>query len=217
MQTRNLGGLTVSALGFGTMSFAGTYGEASDKAESVRVIRGAHEQGVTLFDTAEAYGPFTNEVLVGEALAPIREQVVIATKFGWNIDNETGERKPGLNSRPDHVRRVVDGMLKRLGVEKIDLLYQHRVDPDVPIEDVAGLVKDLIAAGKVGHFGLSEAGADTIRRAHVVQPVTAIQSEYSLWIARPGAGNPATVRGTGNWFRTVEPARCRFPDWQDRR
>jgi aryl-alcohol dehydrogenase-like predicted oxidoreductase len=185
MQTRILGDLTVSKIGFGTMSFAGTYGEASDKAEAIRVIRGAHEQGVTLFDTAEAYGPFTNEVLVGEALAPIRDQVVIATKFGWNIDSETGERKPGLNSRPDHVRRAVDGMLKRLNVEKIDLLYQHRVDPEVPIEDVAGLVKELIAAGKVGHFGLSEAGAGTIRRAHAVQRVTAIQSEYSLWTRDP--------------------------------
>jgi aryl-alcohol dehydrogenase-like predicted oxidoreductase len=185
MQTRILGDLTVSKIGLGTMSFAGTYGEASDNAEAIRVIRGAHEQGVTLFDTAEAYGPFTNEVLVGEALAPIRDQVVIATKFGWNIDSETGERKPGLNSRPDHVRRAVDGMLKRLNVEKIDLLYQHRVDPEVPIEDVAGLVKELIAAGKVGHFGLSEAGAETIRRAHAVQRVTAIQSEYSLWTRDP--------------------------------
>jgi len=185
MQTRNLGDLTVSKLGFGMMSFAGTYGEASDKADAIRVIRGAHEQGVTLFDTAEAYGPFTNETLVGEALAPIRDRVVIATKFGWNIDSETGERKPGLNSRPDHVRRAVDGMLKRLNVEKIDLLYQHRVDPEVPIEDVAGLVKELIAAGKVGHFGLSEAGAGTIRRAHAVQRVTAIQSEYSLWTRDP--------------------------------
>ena len=185
MQTRNLGDLTVSKLGFGTMSFAGAYGEASDKAEAIRVIRGAHEQGVTLFDTAEAYGPYTNEVLVGEALAPIRDRVVIATKFGWNIDSQTGERKPGLNSRPDHVRRAVDGMLKRLNVEKIDLLYQHRVDPEVPIEDVAGLVKELIAAGKVGHFGLSEAGAGTIRRAHAVQRVTAIQSEYSLWTRDP--------------------------------
>jgi aryl-alcohol dehydrogenase-like predicted oxidoreductase len=185
MQTRNLGDLTVSKLGFGTMSFAGAYGEASDKAEAIGVIRAAHEQGVTLFDTAEAYGPFSNEVLVGEALAPIRDRVVIATKFGWNIDPETGERKPGLNSRPDHVRRAVEGMLKRLNVEKIDLLYQHRVDPEVPIEDVAGLVRELIAAGKVGHFGLSEAGAGTIRRAHAVQRVTAIQSEYSLWTRDP--------------------------------
>jgi len=185
METRILGNLTVSALGFGTMSFASTYGESPDEAEAIRVIRGAHQQGVTLFDTAEAYGPFTNEVLVGKALAPVRTEVVIATKFGWNIDPDTGERKPGLNSRPEHVRRAVNGMLKRLNVETIDLLYQHRVDPDVPIEDVAGVVKDLIDAGKVGHFGLSEAGASTIRRAHAVQPVTAIQSEYSLWTRDP--------------------------------
>lgn len=185
MQTRTLGNLTVSALGFGTMSFASTYGQSPDKAEAIRVIRGAHDRGVTLFDTAEAYGPFTNEALVGEALAPIRDQVVIASKFGWEIDSETGERKPGVNSRPDHVRRAVDGMLKRLNVEKIDLLYQHRVDPSVPIEDVAGVVKQLIEAGKVGHFGLSEAAAGTIRRAHAVQPVTAIQSEYSLWTRDP--------------------------------
>ncbi|UAK23740.1 aldo/keto reductase [Sphingomonas nostoxanthinifaciens] len=185
MQMRTLGGLTVSELGFGTMSFAGVYGAAADKAESIRVIRGAHEQGVTLFDTAEAYGPFTNEVLVGEALAPIRDEVIVATKFGFNIDNATGERQPGLNSRPDHIRRAVDGMLKRLNMDKIDLLYQHRVDPEVPIEEVAGLVGELIAAGKVGHFGLSEAAAGTIRRAHAVQPVTAIQSEYSLWTREP--------------------------------
>ena len=171
MQTRRLGSLTVSALGLGTMSFASFYGTSPDKAEAIRVIRGAHDQGVTFFDTAEAYGPFTNEILVGEALAPIRDEVIIATKFGWNIDLETGERKPGLNSRPDHVRRVVDGMLKRLNVEKIDLLYQHRVDPEVPIEDVAGAVKDLVASGKVGHWGLSEAAAETIRLAHAVQPV----------------------------------------------
>ncbi|MCW2318810.1 aryl-alcohol dehydrogenase-like predicted oxidoreductase [Rhodoblastus acidophilus] len=185
MQTRSLGGLTVSALGLGTMSFASTYGESPDKAEAIRVIRGAHEQGVTLFDTAEAYGPFTNEVLVGEALAPIRAKVIVASKFGFNVDPETGERKAGLNSRPDHIRRAVDGMLKRLNMDKIDLLYQHRVDPEVPIEEVAGVVKDLIAAGKVGHFGLSEAAAGTIRRAHAVQPVTAIQSEYSLWTRDP--------------------------------
>ena len=143
------------------------------------------ERGVTFFDTAEAYGPFTNEELVGEALAPVRDEVVIATKFGWNIDPDTGVRRAGLNSRPDHVRRAVDGMLNRLKVDTIDLLYQHRVDPEVPIEDVAGTVKELIEAGKVKHFGLSEAGAGTIRRAHAVQPVTAIQSEYSLWTRDP--------------------------------
>jgi aryl-alcohol dehydrogenase-like predicted oxidoreductase len=185
MKTRLLGTLEVSELGFGTMSFASTYGASPDQAEAVRVIRGAHKLGVTFFDTAEAYGPFTNEVLVGEALKPVRDEVVIATKFGWNIDQETGERRPGLNSRPDHVRQVVDGMLKRLDIEAIDLLYQHRVDPEVPIEDVAGTVKDLIAAGKVRHFGLSEAGAGTIRKAHAIQPVAAIQSEYSLWTREP--------------------------------
>jgi aryl-alcohol dehydrogenase-like predicted oxidoreductase len=185
MKTRKLGTLEVSEIGYGTMSFASTYGEAPDQAEAIRVIRGAYERGVTFFDTAEAYGPFTNEVLVGEALAPFRDQVVIATKFGWNIDPDTGERRPGLNNKPDHIRRAVDGMLKRLKVESIDLLYQHRVDPDVPIEDVAGTVKEFIEAGKVKHFGLSEAGANTIRRAHAVQPVTAIQSEYSLWTRDP--------------------------------
>jgi aryl-alcohol dehydrogenase-like predicted oxidoreductase len=172
MKTRKLGPLTVSELGYGTMSFASTYGSSPDRLEAIRVIRGAHERGVTFFDTAEAYGPFTNEELVGEALAPVRDAVVIATKFGWNIDPDTGERREGLNSKPDHVRRAVDGMLTRLKVDTIDLLYQHRVDPDVPIEEVAGTVKDLIAAGKVKHFGLSEAGAGTIRRAHAVQPVT---------------------------------------------
>jgi len=185
MKTRMLGSLAVSEIGFGTMSFASTYGEAPDQSEAIRVIRGAHERGVTFFDTAEAYGPWTNEVLVGEALAPIRDQVVIATKFGWNIDPETGARGPGLNSQPDHIKRVADAMLARLDTDRIDILYQHRVDPDVPIEDVAGAVKGLIESGKVKHFGLSEAGAATIRRAHAVQPVTAIQSEYSLWTRDP--------------------------------
>jgi len=185
MKTRKLGPLTVSELGFGTMSFASVYGASPDRAESVAVIRGAYELGVTFFDTAEAYGPWTNEELVGEALKPIRDKVVIATKFGWNIDPETGARNPGLDSRPAHVKRVADAMLKRLGTDHIDLLYQHRVDPDVPIEDVAGAVKDLILAGKVRQFGLSEAGADTIRRAHAVQAVAAVQSEYSLWTRAP--------------------------------
>jgi aryl-alcohol dehydrogenase-like predicted oxidoreductase len=156
------------------------YGPATDRQEGVRIIRAAFERGVTHFDTAEVYGPFTNEVLVGEALAPVRAQVSIATKFGWEIDANTGTRTGALDSRPDHIRRVVDEMLSRLKVETIDLLYQHRVDPNVPIEDVAGTVKELIAAGKVKYFGLSEA-AQTIRRAHAVQPVAAIQSEYSLW------------------------------------
>lgn len=185
MKTRNLGTLAVSEIGFGTMSFASTYGESPDEAESIKVIRGAFERGVTFFDTAEAYGPWTNEVLVGKALAPMRDDVVIATKFGWNIDPQTGERSPGLNSKPEHIVKVVDGMLTRLGTDRIDILYQHRVDPAVPIEDVAGAVKALIAAGKVKHFGLSEAGAATIRRAHAVQPVAAIQSEYSLWTRDP--------------------------------
>jgi len=185
MNTRKLGPLTVSELGFGTMSFASVYGAAPEKADAIAVIRGAHDLGVTLFDTAEAYGPWTNEELVGEALKPIRDQVVIATKFGWNIDPETGARNPGLNSRPAHVKRVADAMLKRLGTDHIDLLYQHRVDPEVPIEEVAGAVKELIQAGKVRHFGLSEAAAGTIRRAHAVQPVAAVQSEYSLWTRDP--------------------------------
>jgi aryl-alcohol dehydrogenase-like predicted oxidoreductase len=174
MKKRKLGNLEVSELGYGTMSFASSDGAAPDRAEAIRVIRGAYELGVTLFDTAEAYGPFTNEELIGEALAPFRDKVVVATKFGWNIDPETGERHPGLNSRPEHIKRAVEGMLKRLKTDRIDLLYQHRVDPDVPIEDVAGAVKKLIEAGEVKHFGLSEAGAQTIRRAHAVQPVAAI-------------------------------------------
>jgi aryl-alcohol dehydrogenase-like predicted oxidoreductase len=187
MKTRNLGSLVVSEIGFGTMSFASTYGASPAKAEAIAVIRGAHDLGVTFFDTAEAYGPWTNEQLVGEALAPVRDEVVIATKFGWDIDPETGVFRPGfkLNSRPDHIKRVVDAMLQRLATDHIDLLYQHRVDPEVPIEDVAGTVRQLIAAGKVRHFGLSEAGAGTIRRAHAVLPVTAIQSEYSLWTRDP--------------------------------
>ncbi len=185
MQTRHLGSLEVSAIGFGTMSFTGIYGPSPDRAEAIRTIRGAFDDGVTFFDTAEVYGPFTNEDLVGEALAPIRDKVVIATKFGWDVDPVSGERLGGLNSRPDHVVRAVDGMLRRLRIDTIDLLYQHRVDPAVPIEDVAGTVRDLIAAGKVRAFGLSEAGAGTIRRAHAVQPVTAVQSEYSLWTRDP--------------------------------
>jgi aryl-alcohol dehydrogenase-like predicted oxidoreductase len=183
MQTRTLGkgGLAVSAIGYGCMGLETSYGPATDRQEGIRLIRAAFERGVTHFDTAEVYGPFTNEILVGDALAPVRDQVSIATKFGWDIDEQTGTRRGGLNSRPAHVRHVVDAMLTRLKVETIDLLYQHRVDPDVPIEDVAGAVKDLIAAGKVKHFGLSEAAPQTIRRAHAVQTVAAVQSEYSLW------------------------------------
>ncbi|MBZ5493782.1 MAG: aldo/keto reductase [Acidobacteriia bacterium] len=183
MQKRTLGrsDLEVSALGYGCMGLTGMYGLPLPREEGIRIIRSAHERGVTFFDTAEAYGPFANEELVGEALAPVRDQVVVATKFGWDIDQKTGERRGGLNSRPEHIRLVVEAMLRRLKVETIDLLYQHRVDPDVPIEDVAGTVKELIAQGKVKHYGLSEASATTIRRAHSVQPVTAVQSEYSLW------------------------------------
>lgn len=183
MEKRTLGthGLVVSALGYGCMGLERVYGPATDRLEGVRLIRAAFELGVTHFDTAEAYGPFTNETLVGQALAPMRAQVSIATKFGWEIDPVTGARTGELDSRPTHIRTVVDAMLARLNVDRIDLLYQHRVDPKVPIEDVAGAVKDLIAAGKVKHFGLSEAAPPTIRRAHAVQPVAAIQSEYSLW------------------------------------
>ncbi len=183
MQMRVLGGsgLEVSAIGLGCMGMTGVYGKMPDRAEMVQLLRGAVERGVTFFDTAEAYGPFTNEVLVGEALEPVRSKVVIATKFGFNIDPDTGARLGGVNSKPEHIREVAEAALKRLQVEVIDLFYQHRVDPGVPIEDAAGAVKQLIAEGKVKHFGMSEASAATIRRAHAVQPVAAVQSEYSLW------------------------------------
>ena len=187
MDKRTLGtnGLEVSPIGLGCMSMTGGYSDKPDWQEMVSLIRSAVDQGVTFFDTAEIYGPYVNEELVGEALAPFRGQVVIATKFGWDIDPV--ERKPRgrVTSRPEVIKEVVDGSLQRLGVETIDLYYQHRVDPDVPIEDVAGAVKDLVEAGKVQHFGMSEAAATTIRRAHAVQPVTAVQSEYSLWWRRP--------------------------------
>ncbi|WP_093536495.1 aldo/keto reductase [Stenotrophomonas rhizophila] len=186
MKTRILGqGLEVSALGLGCMGMSSGYGPAADKQEMIALIRTAVERGVTHFDTAEAYGPFANEELVGEALAPVRDQVVIATKFGFDIDPVTGARGPGTNSQPAHIKAAVEASLKRLRTERIDLLYQHRVDPAVPIEDVAGAVKELIAEGKVGHFGLSEAGLQTIRRAHAVQPLTAVQSEYSLFWREP--------------------------------
>ena len=189
MQKRKLGnsGLEVSALGLGCMGMSSAYGPPADKQEMIALIGAAVERGVTLFDTAEAYGPFANEELLGEALAPFHSQVVIATKFGFDIDPVTGSRSGGVNSRPEHIRQVAEASLKRLKVEAIDLFYQHRVDPDVPIEDVAGTVRDLIQAGKVKHFGLSEAAAQTIRRAHVVQPITAVQSEYSLWTRDPEA------------------------------
>jgi aryl-alcohol dehydrogenase-like predicted oxidoreductase len=186
MKERKLGksGLEVSALGFGCMGLSYGYGPAIEKQKAIAVIRTAVERGVTFFDTAEAYGPFTNEELVGEALAPHRERVVIATKFGFDIAPD-GQRRGGLNSRPEHIKQVAEASLKRMKTGVIDLFYQHRVDPNVPIEDVAGAVKDLIQAGKVKHFGLSEAGANTIRRAHAVQPVTAVQSEYSIWTRDP--------------------------------
>ena len=184
MEKRLLGILEVSAIGLGCMGLSTNYGDPVDTAYGIDLIRGAHEQGVTFFDTAEAYGPFSNEALVGEALEPIRDQVVVATKFGFGYDGTT---RAGLNSRPENITRAVEGSLQRLRTDRIDLLYQHRVDPDVPIEEVAGAVRDLIAEGKVGHFGLSETSAETIRRAHAVQPVTAVQSEYSIWARDPEA------------------------------
>src|ERR1700677_916479 len=185
MQKRKLGnsGLEGSAIGLGCMGKTFGYGPAGDEKEMISVIRSAVDLGVTFFDTAEIYGPFTNEKLVGKALSPIREQVVIATKFGFHID--ANGKQAGLNSRPEHVKEVAEASLKRLNIDTIDLFYQHRVDPEVPIEDVAGAVKDLIQAGKVRHFGMSEAGMQTIRRAHAVQPVTALQNEYSLWWRQP--------------------------------
>jgi aryl-alcohol dehydrogenase-like predicted oxidoreductase len=183
MEKRKLGnGLEVSALGLGCMSMSSGYGPPADKKEMISLIRDAVDRGITFFDSAEAYGPFANEELVGEALGPVRDQVVIATKFGFKFE---GGKQTGVDSRPAHIREVADASLRRLKVDTIDLFYQHRVDPDVPIEDVAGAVKDLIREGKVRHFGLSEAGVKTIRRAHAVQPVTALQSEYSLWWREP--------------------------------
>lgn len=187
MQYRTLGqGLRVSALGLGCMTMTGNlYGSPADRPAMLRLLRTAHERGVTLFDTAEVYGPFDNEALLGEALAPVRNEVLIATKFGFDVDPVSGQRKAGTNSRPEHIRAAVEGSLRRLRTEHIDLLYQHRVDPAVPIEDVAGAVQALITAGKVRHFGLSEVSADTLRRAHAVQAVTAVQSEYSLFWREP--------------------------------
>ena len=231
MPTRRLGtdGPEVSAIGLGCMGLSINYGEPVDRASGITLIRDAVERGVTFFDTAEAYGPFTNEELVGEALAPMRQQVIIATKFGFACD-QNGSRL-GLNSQPGHILQAVDGSLRRLRTDRIDLLHQHRVDPQVPIEDVAGAVKELIEAGKAGHFGLSEAGAGTIRRAHAVQPVAAIQSEYSLWARDPeaevlptcdelGVGFvPWSPLGQGFLTATVDPTaafdsrdvRSRFP------
>lgn len=213
MQTRTLGksGLEVSAIGYGAMGLTGMYGQPTERKEAIRIIRTTFERGVTLFDSAEAYGPFTNEELVGEALAPIRDQVIIATKFGWDIDQTTGRRSGGLNSRPEHIRTVVDAMLKRLRTDRIDLLYQHRVDPAVPIEDVAATVKDLVASGKVRHFGLSEAAAATIKRAHAVLPLAAVQSEYSLWTRDvEGNGVLATCEELGIGFVPFSPLGAGF-------
>ncbi|MBV8129571.1 MAG: aldo/keto reductase [Planctomycetaceae bacterium] len=211
MQMRKLGksNLEVSAIGLGCMGMSFSYGPAMDKQEAISLIRSAVERGVTFFDTAEVYGPFTNEELVGEALAPFRGQVVIATKFGFDLDPKLDPRGmkglPGLNSRPEHIKEVAEGSLKRLKVDAIDLFYQHRVDPDVPIEGVAGAVKDLIREGKVKHFGLSEAGAQTIRRAQAVLPVAAVQSEYSLWWRRPEAEVLPTLEELGIGFVPYSP------------
>ncbi|MGO6673569.1 aldo/keto reductase [Rhizobium leguminosarum] len=210
MKTRNIGDLQVSALGLGCMSMSAAYGPPANEGDMIGLMRAAHQQGVTLFDTAEAYGPFANEELVGKALAPIRDQVVIATKFGFDIDQQTGERRGGTNSRPEHVKAVADACLRRLKTDRIDLFYQHRVDPDVPIEDVAGAVKDLIAAGKVKHFGLSEAGVQTIRRAHAVQKVTAVQSEYSLFWRGPEAELLPALKQLGIGFVPFSPLGAGF-------
>jgi aryl-alcohol dehydrogenase-like predicted oxidoreductase len=212
MQKRKLGnsGLEVSALGLGCMSMSSGYGPAADTGEMIKLIRTAHDLGVTHFDTAEAYGPFANEELVGEALQPIRDKVVIATKFGFEIDLETGKRGAGTNSRPEHIKLVADASLKRLRTDHIDLLYQHRVDPAVPIEDVAGAVKELIAQGKVKHFGLSEAGVQTIRRAHAVQPITAVQSEYSLFWRGPAGELLPTLGELGIGFVPFSPLGAGF-------
>lgn len=206
MQQRKLGnsGLEVSSIGLGCMGMSFGYGPAKDKQEMISLIRTAVGRGVTFFDTAEVYGPFTNEELVGEALAPFREEVVIATKFGFKLDPKTGQQA-GLDSRPAHIREVAEGSLKRLRTDALDLFYQHRVDPDVPIEEVAGTVKDLIQEGKVKHFGLSEAAAKTIRRAHSVQPVAAVQSEYSLWTRGPEAEVLPTLEELGIGFVPYSP------------
>jgi aryl-alcohol dehydrogenase-like predicted oxidoreductase len=204
MQKRILGrdGLEVSALGFGCMGISFGYGKPTTREDGIAIIRAAVDGGVTFFDTAEAYGPFANEELVGEALAPVRDQVVIATKFGFKFE---GGKQAGLDSRPSHIREVADASLKRLKTDRIDLFYQHRVDPDVPIADVAGAVKDLIRQGKVKHFGLSEAGVQTIRRAHAIQPVTALQSEYSLWWREPEREVLSTLAELGIGFVPFSP------------
>ena len=212
MRTRQLGrsGLTVSALGLGCMGMSANYGPPADKQEMIALIRAAVERGVTFFDTAEVYGPFVNEELVGEALAPFKGQVSIATKFGFDLDTETALRRGGLDSRPEHIKAVAEASLRRLKIDAIDLFYQHRVDPAVPIEDVAGAVKDLIAQGKVRHFGLSEPAAATVRRAHAVQPVTAVQSEYSLFFRGPEAEMLPTLEELGIGFVPFSPLGAGF-------
>jgi aryl-alcohol dehydrogenase-like predicted oxidoreductase len=212
VEKRKLGrsDLEVSAVGLGCMGMSALYGPPADKQAMVKLIRDAHDRRVTLFDTAEAYGPFANEELVGEALEPIREQVVIATKFGFDIDLKTGERRGGTNSRPEHIKAVADASLKRLRTDRIDIFYQHRVDPNVPIEDVAGAVKELIGQGKVKHFGLSEAGVQTVRRAHAVQPVTAVQSEYSLFWRGPEAELLPVLEELGIGFVPFSPLGAGF-------
>ncbi len=207
MQKRKLGNsnLEVSAIGLGCMGMSFSYGPAGDKQEMIALLRAAVERGVTFFDTAEVYGPYTNEELLGEALSPLRDRVVIATKFGFNLNPDGSPGWQGLNSQPEHIRQVADASLKRLKIDAIDLFYQHRVDPDVPIEDLEGAVKYLIQEGKVKHFGLSEAGAQTIRRAHAVQPVTAVQSEYSLWWRRPEEEILPTLEELGIGFVPYSP------------
>ncbi len=211
MEARTLGGsLEVSAIGLGCMSMTSAYGPAADRNDAIKLIRGAVERGVTFFDTAEVYGPFANEELVGEALAPFKGRVVIATKFGFDLDPVTAQRTGGLNSRPEHIKAVAEASLRRLKVDTIDLFYQHRVDPSVPIEEVAGAVRDLIAAGKVRHFGLSEASAQTIRRAHAVQPIAAVQSEYSLWWREPEREILPTLEALGIGFVPFSPLGAGF-------
>jgi Predicted oxidoreductases (related to aryl-alcohol dehydrogenases) len=204
MKQRKLGtqGLEVSALGLGCMGLSFGYGPATDKQEAIKLIRRAYELGVTFFDTAEIYGPFTNEEVVGEAIAPFRNEIVVATKFGFNFKNG---QSVGLNSKPEYIRQAVEGSLKRLNVEVIDLLYQHRIDPNVPIEDVAGTVKDLIQEGKVKYFGMSEAGVTNIRKAHAIQPVSALQSEYSMWWREPETKTFATLEELGIGFVPFSP------------
>lgn len=210
MKTRKLGTLHVSAIGLGCMGMTSAYGPAGDKNAMITLIRDAHDLGVTMFDTAEAYGPFTNESLLGEALAPIRDMAVIATKFGFDINPETGERTGGTNSRPAHVKAVAEAALKRLRTDRIDLFYQHRVDPMVPIEDVAGAIKDLMAEGKIKHWGLSEAGVATIRKAHAVQPLAAVQSEYSLFWRGPETEHIPALEELGIGFVPFSPLGAGF-------